>query len=44
MFVNANEKWKRTDSRIWEKAYELDLLTAEQFDEYVVPEDMTHTL
>ena len=27
-----------------EAAIELELLTAEQFDEYVVPEDMTHTL
>ena len=32
------------NSTLKEAAIELDLLTAEQFDEYVVPEDMTHTL
>ena len=28
--------------KFWEAAIELELLTAEQFDEWVVAEDMTH--
>src|SRR5699024_5393822 len=32
------------NSTLKETAVELGLLTAEEFDKYVVPEDMTHTL